>query len=88
MKAVRIDPTKFTVEEIDIESFEIVEGLYIRTSSGLSPAAYYFPVEKAGEVRAAMSKLKAAHLEYEQIQAQVFYQELPKLRRPTNETSK
>lgn len=86
MRALLIDSSQFrVVGEREITSFNRVEGIYIQTSEGLSPAAYYFPLDVKDKLVELMSQLAASKKHHDDLVAKVFYQELPKLRQPITE---
>lgn len=81
IKVCRINPGKFNVYEDEIVSWDIVDKFYVRTvREQHEPAAYFYPIEKADEVRRLMEELKVLNKAFVDRQAEIFYQELPRIR--------
>lgn len=80
-KGLMIDPhTKFEItERFDYDDVR-VDGMYVRARGELYPAAYIYPIESEAKVQELLNQLKEADKVFHDIQAKIFYQELPKLR--------
>lgn len=78
MKAVIIDPFNFTVDYVEIKSFDVVEDLYVKALNGdFIAAAYVFREEEFDFMVSLMATLADAKRKFDDYQAEVFYKILP-----------
>lgn len=78
---IMIDPhTEFKIQKKGKYDNKRIDELYVKFEGELIPAAYVYPLENEVAVLDALNRLKVAKKAFEDVQAEIFYKVLPKLR--------
>ncbi len=80
-EGIILDMSRYEIARECTYDDTIVEGMFVKVDGkDLIPAAYIYPRDKRELIQIQIDKLKAAKKVYDDIQADIFYKQLPAIR--------